>query len=62
MVDMKTQKPQGRPPVPKKLRLDRRVPIVVTESEFLEIKAAADKDGVTVSAFGREAILKAARR
>jgi len=62
MVDMKTVKPQGRPTVPKKLRLDRRVPIVVTESEFIEIKSAADREGVTVSAFGREAILKAARR
>jgi hypothetical protein len=53
---------RGRPAVPKKLRLDRRVPIVVTESEFAEIKSAADKEGQTVSAFGRERLLKAARR
>lgn len=57
---MKT-KPQGRPPVPKKLRLDRRVPVVVTETEFQEIKSAADREGVTVSSFGRDALLKAAR-
>ena len=53
---------RGRPEVPKKLRLDKRVPIVVTEDEFNEIKKAADKDQQTVSAFGREHILKAARR
>lgn len=55
------KRPQGRPPVPKKDRLDRRVPIVVTEAEFREIKAAADAANETVSAFGRAAVLKAAR-
>jgi len=56
---MKTK--AGRPPVPKKLRLDRRVPIMVTETEFQQIKSAADREDVTVSSFGRDALLKAAR-
>jgi hypothetical protein len=56
----KAKADMGRPPVPDKLRLDQRVPIMVRQSEAELIRAKAAKEGMTVSAWGRKVLVEAA--
>lgn len=60
MTQHKTER--GRPAVPDELRRDKRVPIVMTQTEYEQVKQAAENVGLTVSTFGRQAILAAAKK
>jgi uncharacterized protein (DUF1778 family) len=52
----------GRPAVEDELRRDKRVPFVVTQTEFAEIVKAAAANEKTVSTWVRNVVLAAARK
>ena len=51
----------GRPPVPPDERRTVRVPVRLTEDEARDLRAYAEREGVTVAEAVREAALRAAR-
>jgi len=55
-----TDKPQGRPSLLPEKKRSQHIVLTVTPSEFEHIKQAASVVGLTVSTFGRRAILAAA--
>jgi hypothetical protein len=59
---MKRRIRPGRPAVEDELRRDKRVPFVVTQTEFAEIVKAAAANEKTVSTWVRNVVLAAARK